>query len=166
MPGTVSPQPWVSDPDMHYGTCVTHVPWCMPGSLTNGLFWSRWRENVPGIPRACTIRNFTYLIRGPWHISFDWRRQTASPYLSWCWPSPIMSHSVTWPRFVTSRHARNLSADCPNIFINVILLMRLIRNIFIARALTDGVFNFKFPILRDRAGCFWYRPVDKSLLWD
>ena len=24
----------VSDPDMHHGTCVTHVPWCMPGSLT------------------------------------------------------------------------------------------------------------------------------------
>ena len=24
----------VSDPGMHHGTCVTHVPWCMPGSLT------------------------------------------------------------------------------------------------------------------------------------
>ena len=24
----------VSDPDMHPGTCVTHVPWCRPGSLT------------------------------------------------------------------------------------------------------------------------------------
>ena len=22
-----------NDPDMHHGTCVTHVPWCMPGSL-------------------------------------------------------------------------------------------------------------------------------------
>ena len=26
-----------SDPDMHHGTCVTHVPWYMPGSLTSGL---------------------------------------------------------------------------------------------------------------------------------
>ena len=38
----------VSDPDMHHGTCVTHVPWCMSGSLTRGV-----GENVPGIPGAC-----------------------------------------------------------------------------------------------------------------
>ena len=33
---------------MHHGTCVTHVPWCMSGSLTCG-----GGENVPGIPGAC-----------------------------------------------------------------------------------------------------------------
>ena len=33
----------VSDPGMHHGTCVTHVPWCMSGSLTCGD-----GENVPG----------------------------------------------------------------------------------------------------------------------
>ena len=38
----------VSDPGMHHGTCVTHVPWCMTGSLTCGD-----GENVPGIPGAC-----------------------------------------------------------------------------------------------------------------
>ena len=26
----------VSDPGMHHGTCITHVPWCMSGSLTRG----------------------------------------------------------------------------------------------------------------------------------
>ena len=41
-------EPLVSDPGMHHGTCVTHVPWCMPGSLTCGD-----GENVPGIPGAC-----------------------------------------------------------------------------------------------------------------
>ena len=41
-------KPLVSDPGMHHGTCVTHVPWCMSGSLTFGD-----GENVPGIPRAC-----------------------------------------------------------------------------------------------------------------
>ena len=35
--------PRVSDPDMHHGTCVTLVPWCMPWSLTNDVLWSRWR---------------------------------------------------------------------------------------------------------------------------
>ena len=43
MPGTFSPPPWVSDPDKHHGTCVTHVPWCMPGSLTSSFPWSLWR---------------------------------------------------------------------------------------------------------------------------
>ena len=42
MPGTFSPSPRVSDPDMHHGTCVTHVPWCMPVSLTSGFLWNRW----------------------------------------------------------------------------------------------------------------------------
>ena len=43
MLGSFSPPPRVSDPDMHHGTCVTHVPRCMPGSLTSGFFWSQWR---------------------------------------------------------------------------------------------------------------------------
>ena len=29
-------KPLGSDPDMHHGTCVTHMPWCMSGSLTRG----------------------------------------------------------------------------------------------------------------------------------
>ena len=53
-------KPLVSDPSMHRGTCVTHVPWRMLGLLTRG-----GGENVPGIPGACTTRNFTYLARGP-----------------------------------------------------------------------------------------------------
>ena len=45
-------KPLVSDPDMHHGTWVTHVPWCMSGSLTCGD-----GENVPGIPGACASTN-------------------------------------------------------------------------------------------------------------
>ena len=45
-------KPLVSDPGMHHCTYVTHVPWCMSGSLTCG---GRMRT-----------RNFTYLVRGPW----------------------------------------------------------------------------------------------------
>ena len=43
MPGTFSPPPRVSDPDMHHGTCVMHVPWCMPWLLNSGFLGSRWR---------------------------------------------------------------------------------------------------------------------------
>ena len=43
MPGTFSRPPRVSDPDMHHGTCVTHVPWCMLGSLISSFLCSMWR---------------------------------------------------------------------------------------------------------------------------
>ena len=56
-------KPLVSDPSMHHGTCVTHVPWCMSGSLTRG-----GGENVLGIPGAYVTRNFTYLVRG-WYMA-------------------------------------------------------------------------------------------------
>ena len=52
----------ISNPGVHHGTCVTHVPWCLSGSLTNGD-----GENVPCIPGACATRNFTYLARVPWY---------------------------------------------------------------------------------------------------
>ena len=43
MQWTFSPPPWVRDPDVHHGTCVTHVPWGMPGSLTSSFLWRQWR---------------------------------------------------------------------------------------------------------------------------
>ena len=42
----------VSDPGMHSGTCLTHVPWCMSGKR------SRYSRRM---------RNFTYLARGLWN---------------------------------------------------------------------------------------------------
>ena len=41
------PPPRVSDPDIHHGTCVTHVPWCMSGSLTSGFLGCRrwWKPS-------------------------------------------------------------------------------------------------------------------------
>ena len=53
-------KPLVYDPGMHDGTCVTFVPWCMPGSLTRG-----GGKNVPVIPGARVTCYFTYLARGP-----------------------------------------------------------------------------------------------------
>ena len=40
--GNISPAT-VSDLHVYHGTCVMHVPWCMPGSLTSGFLWIRWR---------------------------------------------------------------------------------------------------------------------------
>ena len=52
MPGTFSPPPRVIDPNRYHGTCVIHVPWCIPGSITSGLLWSRWRAK-----RSWRMRN-------------------------------------------------------------------------------------------------------------
>ena len=38
-------KPLVSNPGMHHGTCVTHVPWCMSGSLTCGGRGKRSRHS-------------------------------------------------------------------------------------------------------------------------
>ena len=51
----------VSDPGMHNGTRMKHVPRCMSGSLIRS-----GGENVPGIPGECATRNFAYLVRGPY----------------------------------------------------------------------------------------------------
>ena len=57
-------KPLVSDPDMHHGTCVTHVPWCMSGSLTCG-----GGKNVPGIPSACAPA-----ISRIWQEAHEWKK--------------------------------------------------------------------------------------------
>ena len=77
MPGTFSPpltskETLGSDPGMHHGTCVTHVPWCMSGSPTRG-----GGESVPDIPGACATRNFAYLARGPWGL-LRWSHEMGS----------------------------------------------------------------------------------------
>ena len=85
-----------SDPGMHHGTCITHVPWCMSGSLTRV-----GGENVSGIPGACATRHFAYLVRGPWDILVShcvWN-MTILDILSY-----ILCHSVMWSKLEFQRH--------------------------------------------------------------
>ena len=84
----------VIDPGMHHGTCVTHVPWCMSGTLLFG-----GRENVPGIPGACTTRNFRYLARDPCtkHCGLSWRLTQAS-YSAY---SPVLhNYDMIWALYL------------------------------------------------------------------
>ena len=60
MPGTYSPPPRVSDPDMHHSMCV--MPWCMSGSLTSGFLWSRWRGKCSRHSRR--TRNTQFYVSG------------------------------------------------------------------------------------------------------
>ena len=62
MPGTFSPSPQVTDPGMHHGTCVTHVPWCMPESLTSGFLWN-WRRGKRS-RHSRRMRNLQFCVSG------------------------------------------------------------------------------------------------------
>ena len=89
--GNVSPPPRVSDPDMHYGTCVTHVPGCMPGSLTSSFLWSRWRGKRSRHSRL--MRNPQFYVSGTRPM-----RQTLSWWLKIlrCWQWLLVKVTLLW----------------------------------------------------------------------
>ena len=66
MSGTFSPPPRGSVPDMHHGTCATHVPWCMPWSQTGGFLWNKWRGRCSRHSRRMCNPQFYFLVRCPW----------------------------------------------------------------------------------------------------
>ena len=88
MPGTFSPPLGVSDPVLHHGTGVTHVPWCMSGSLTSGLLWSRWWGKRSRHSRRMHNPQFYVSGRSPclvlWNLHLD-----ISPYSCGC-KTPIV----------------------------------------------------------------------------
>ena len=49
-------------PDMHHGTCVTHLPWCMLGSITSSFLCSRWR--VKRSRHSRRMRNPQFYVSG------------------------------------------------------------------------------------------------------
>ena len=56
-------------------------------------------ENVPGIPGACATRDFTYLVRGPWHV-MPWKRFPCynQVNVSSMSTSAVMAWNVSVPR--------------------------------------------------------------------
>ena len=81
-------KPLVSDPGMHHGTCVTHVPWCMSGSLTCGDGGKRSRHS-----RRMRTRNFAYLARGP-----CWGNRPSD------WDFPLTHVIVHWDNTTRTDH--------------------------------------------------------------
>ena len=107
MSGTFSPTPpRVSGPDMHYDTCVTHVPWCMSGSLTRGFHWSRWRGKRSRHSRR--MRNPQFYVSGKRPIGeiflmFTTRMQTVPNINFRAW----FPYNGKHHRGNISRHIRN-----------------------------------------------------------
>ena len=78
MPGTFYSSPRVSDPDMHHGTCVTHLPWCMQVSLTSCSLWNRWRGKRSRCSRCISNPQFYASSKRP-------MGQLASNWYLPCW---------------------------------------------------------------------------------
>ena len=89
MPGTFSQPPRVSDPDMHHGTCVTHVPWCMPGSLSSGFLWRRWGGH------SRRMRNTLFHISGKRPVE-----------LAFATVTPLSQHGSPWKPTLQSTYQR------------------------------------------------------------
>ena len=109
MPGIFPLPPRVSDPDMHHGTCVTNVPWCMPRSLTYGFLWSRWwGKRSRHSRRMRNPRNFAYLVRGPLAVSIhtDTRRMNINQ------PHGFLSADITGSRWHISGVLVALTLHC------------------------------------------------------
>ena len=96
--GNVFPPPRVSDPDMHHGTCATHVPWCMPGSLTSGFLWSRWRGKRSRHSRC--MRNPQFYVSGKRPMEKGWILVINGQYhfpSGWYWVvSYRIHHRISW----------------------------------------------------------------------
>ena len=87
MPGTFSPPPRVSDPDMHRDKCVRHVPRSMPGSLTGGFLWGWCRGNHSRHSRR--MRNPQFYVSGKWPMECVYQNNIlVGPY--------VFSEVETW----------------------------------------------------------------------
>ena len=86
---------FVSGPGMHRGTNVTHVPWCLSGSLTRV-----GGENVPGIRGACATHNVMYIVRGPL-------------YQRW-WPN-LLTYICTTQSHVVYMYTEEIALFCSTI---------------------------------------------------
>ena len=93
-PGTFSLPAQVTDPDMHHGTCVTHVPWCMLGSLTSGFLWSRWWGKRSR--HSWCMRNPQFSVSGKRPIASgnDCHLYIECHYLNQCW------HIIHWAKIL------------------------------------------------------------------
>ena len=56
---------------MHHGTYVTHIPWCMLGSITSGFPWSRWQGKCSQHSRRMRNQRFNVSVESP-----IWRYQS------------------------------------------------------------------------------------------
>ena len=65
--GTFSPPPFSKETARYRSRHASRHVRDARAVMHVGIVDPRWRGNVPGIPGACAIRNFTYLVRAPYY---------------------------------------------------------------------------------------------------
>ena len=105
-----------SDPDMHHGTCVTHVPWCMPGSLTSRRFlWRQWRG------KRCRC---SHHMRSPQDSVSGKRLMVKNTTKSPQNDGPIITHSCpTMEIHLNTVHRTNLSRNIASFFDSIMVCL-------------------------------------------
>ena len=115
-------KPLVIDPGMHHGTCVTHVPWCISGSLTqhsrrmrNTQFyvsgkahWALTHWHLKKLTANLKILfSNTYLYKAlEWDVFHRTFLMISQRWFIWwhsvnqCWPASVTPCGVIRPRWV------------------------------------------------------------------
>ena len=171
MPATFSLPPWVSDPDIHHGTCVTHAPWCMPGSLNSGFLWSWWRGKHSRHSRR--MRNPQYYVSGKRPIvsgphCVECQSIHSDPSLDMLNRLHVSQQTTTllwlWLRFRRIIHSHLLKYHLPITYFSVIKSFRKFSQ-SMAVSLPCSIQNFK--TIRQLKRMSWTNEIsrDLSLRW-
>ena len=108
-------KPLVSDPGMHHGMCVTHVPWCMPGSLTaveGKMFLVFPAHAQPEILRIWQEAHITKP-RDTWSIKYEFPWRPVIPSRCVCRRSPdcaianMITRAAVWPLAIYLCHGQS-----------------------------------------------------------
>ena len=90
---------------------VTHVPWCMPGSLTHGFLCRRWRGKRSR--HSQRMRNPQFYVSGKWPIaflsSFERGAKLNNSGLIFTWSKSFdYAFFTKMPRAIVPNHLSNL----------------------------------------------------------
>ena len=93
-----SPPTRISDPDMHHGTCVKHVPWCMPGSSM-----SIERSDISTSACALCATSSGSKVIASVHLSFHGPPcEKCTPARLWMWDTFERCTPTDWSGMLTS----------------------------------------------------------------
>ena len=102
------PASGVSNPDMHHSTCIPHVPWCIPESLTSGVLWSRWWGKRSR--HSQRMRNPQFYVSGKTPMWYMMRYSMYVVYTNWYY----MARCGMLPKTIVQQHVEHISCVITN----------------------------------------------------
>ena len=128
-------------PAMHHGTCVTHVPWCISGSLISGFLWSRWWGKRSWHSRR--MRNTQCCVYGKRPMVAEitvacvqhfWdRNKMGNIWNIFCWKK----HFVCWSNFNWSLFLWSSKTLCQYRFVPIVIAWSCVAEPYLRRDMTS-----------------------------